>query len=111
MRELELLPRKVREIPNLNEINFKLERPNWDNIATKDQTMDSKENDKLFFEVVEFMLKHNLPGIADRVLKYIQNTESDKYRLQFAKVKRALFAATEEQNVANRGKCYNIILD
>ena len=61
MRELELLPRKVRVIPNLNEINFKLERPNWDTIVTKDQNMDSKENDKLFFEVISFMLKHNLP--------------------------------------------------
>ena len=60
MRELELLPRKVREIPNLNEINFKLERPNWANIATKDQSMDSKDNDKLFFEVIEFMLSYNI---------------------------------------------------
>lgn len=87
MRELELLPRKVREIPNLNEINFKLERPNWANIATKDQTMDSKENDKLFFEVIEFMLTHYITSVADSLLKYIQNKDSDKYKLEYARTR------------------------
>jgi tetratricopeptide (TPR) repeat protein len=86
MRELEILPRKVREIPNLDEINFKLERPNWNNITTKDQGMDSKENDKLFFEVIEFMLKHNLTAVASKLLKYIQNQDSDKYCLEYARV-------------------------
>lgn len=86
MRELELLPRRVREIPNLNEINFKLERPNWNNITTKDQGMDSKENDKLFFEAIEFMLKHNLTAVASKLLKYIQNQDSDKYCLEYARV-------------------------
>ena len=96
MRELELLPRRVREIPNLNEINFKLERPNWNNITTKDQNMDSKENDKLFFEVIDFLLKNHLIKVANSLLKYIQNTESDKYRLDFAKVKKSLYAEDEE---------------
>lgn len=96
MRELEILPRKIREIPNLNEINFKLERPNWDAIATKDQNMDSKDNDKLFFEVIEFMLRHKLIKVANNLLKYIQNTESDKFKLEFAKVKCALFVSEGE---------------
>jgi tetratricopeptide (TPR) repeat protein len=87
MRELELLPRKVRQIPNLNEINFKLERPNWDIIATKDQNMDSKENDKLFFEVISFMLKFNLTKIAASLLKYIQNKEGDRFYLELSRVK------------------------
>ncbi|CAI2380126.1 unnamed protein product [Moneuplotes crassus] len=87
MRELDIIPKKIKEIPNLNEINFKLERPNWDTIVTKDQSMEAKDNDKLFFEVIEFMLKHHLTKIADSLLQYIQNVENDKYRLNFARVK------------------------
>ena len=87
MRELELLPRKVRHIPNLSEIVFKLERPNWDTTTTKDQGMDSKENDKLFFEVVDFTLQHNLTKIASSLLKYIQNQDSERFKIEFARVK------------------------
>ena len=90
MRELEIIPKKIKQIPNLNEINFKLERPNWENIATKDQNMEGKENDKLFFEVIEFMLKYHLTKIASNLLKYIHNPESDRYRLNFAKVNHQL---------------------
>jgi hypothetical protein len=87
MRDLGHLPRKIREIPNLNEINFKLERPNWNNIVTKDQNMDGKENDKLFFEVIQYMLDLNLTNVADNLLKYIQNQEHERYCLEFSRVR------------------------
>jgi tetratricopeptide (TPR) repeat protein len=90
MRELEIIPKKIKEIPNLNEINYKLERPNWGSIVTKDQNMDAKENDKLFSDVIEFMLGHNLTKVAANLLKYIQNQDSDRYRLNFARVKHQL---------------------
>ena len=36
MRESDLLPKKTKIIPNLAEINFKYEIPDWPNTVTKD---------------------------------------------------------------------------
>ena len=36
MRETELLPKKTKIIPNLGEINWKYEIPDWPNTVTKD---------------------------------------------------------------------------
>ena len=36
MRESNLLPKKMKEIPNLAEIDWKYEIPDWPNTSTKD---------------------------------------------------------------------------
>ena len=87
MRQLELLPKKLKVIPNLNEINFKYEIPDWPNTATKDQTMPADNNDQLMFEIMNFMLERNITVVSWELLKYVQSTEQEEYQLYFSWVK------------------------
>jgi len=68
MRSKELLPKKLREIPNLNEIDWKYEIPDWPNTATKDQSMPSEHNDTLILQTIDFLLDKNLTKSANDLL-------------------------------------------
>ena len=60
MWESDLLPKKTKIIPNLAEINWKYEVPDWPNTVTKDQTMPASHNDKLIFEMINFLLSSEM---------------------------------------------------
>lgn len=87
MRESELLPKKTKIIPNLAEINWKYEIPDWPNTVTKDQTMPAAENDKLIFEIIEFLLNKEMVSTSNDLLKYIQNQDAEQFKLIFSKIK------------------------
>jgi hypothetical protein len=71
MRECELLPKKTKMIPNLAEINWKYEVPDWPNTVTKDQTMPPQANDKLIYEMINFLLSSEMIQTSTELLKYI----------------------------------------
>jgi len=71
MRESDLLPKKTKIIPNLAEINWKYEIPDWPNTVTKDQTMPAQNNDLLIFEVIEFLNNQEVVSLSNELLKYI----------------------------------------
>ena len=71
MRELELLPKKLREIPNLQEMNFKYEIPEWEKIQTKDQSMPAEHNDNLIYEMIDFLASETIVPLSNDLLKYV----------------------------------------
>lgn len=56
-------------------------------IKTTDEKLSSKENDLIFFELIDFLLDRSVFGIADLALDYIQDKSTQRYLLAEAKVR------------------------
>ena len=52
-------------------MEFKLEIPDWQTIKTTDESLSAKESDLLFFDLIDCLLKCNVYGTADVALGYI----------------------------------------
>lgn len=86
MRESELLPKKTKIIPNLAEINWKYENTDWSITQTKDQTMPSQANDKLIFDMINFLLSSEMVRTSNELLKYIQQKDQEEFKMTFSKI-------------------------
>jgi hypothetical protein len=89
MRDLGILPPKSNIPKNFRTeaIDFKVEIIDYQKLKTHDETLTPKENDLIFFELVDFLLQRQVYGTADIALEYIQDHSTSRYLMTKAKIR------------------------
>jgi hypothetical protein len=89
MRELGSLAPKNNLPKNFRTqaLDMKVEIINWQAQKTNDQNLNSKENDNLFMDLVNFLLSKTVFGVADIALDYFVDKNSARYLFAFAKIR------------------------
>ncbi len=89
MRDLGILPPKSSIPKNFRTeaIDFKVEIIDYQKLKTHDENLTPKENDLIFFELVDFLLQRQVYGTADIALEYISDRLSSRYLMTKAKIR------------------------
>jgi len=89
MRDLGLLPPKSSIPKNFRtqSLEFKVDIIDWQKVKTIDEQLTQKENDLLFFDLIDFLLAKNVFGVADIALEFINDTSSVKFLMTLAQIR------------------------
>jgi hypothetical protein len=89
MRDMGTLPPKSNVPKNFRTQakDFRVDVIDYKKIKTTDEKLSSKENDLIFFELIDFLLERSVFGVADLALEYIQDKSTQRYLLAEAKVR------------------------
>lgn len=68
-------------------IELKVEIINYQNVKTQDQSLNSKENDNLFMDLVNFLLNKSVFNVADIGLESIVDKNSVRYLFAQSKIR------------------------
>lgn len=89
MRDLGLLPPKSNIPKNFRTeaLDFKVEILDYQSMKTNDETLNAKESDLLFFELIDFLIERQIYLTANTALEYIQDRTSSRYLKAKAKIR------------------------
>lgn len=56
-------------------------------VKSSDEKLSSKENDLMFFDLIDFLLERNVFGVADLALEYIVDKSTQRYLMAEARTR------------------------
>ena len=66
---------------------FKVEVIDYKKVKSTDEKLSSRENDLLFFDLIDFLIDRNVFNVADMALEYIQDKNSQRFLMAEAKIR------------------------
>lgn len=89
MRDLGILPPKSNVPKNFRTQakEYRVEVIDYKKVKTTDEKLSPKENDLMFFDLIDFLLDRCVFGVADLALEYIQDKSTQRYLMAEAKVR------------------------
>lgn len=89
MRDLGILPSKSSQPKNFRTQarDFRVEVIDFKKVKTNDEKLTAKENDLMFFDLIDFLLERNVFGVADLALEYVVDKSSQRYLMAEARTR------------------------
>jgi hypothetical protein len=56
-------------------------------VKSNDEKLTSKENDLMFFDLIDFLIERNVFGVADLALEYIVDKSTQRYLMAEARTR------------------------
>jgi hypothetical protein len=89
MRDLNLLPPKNMLPKNFRttQMEMKLEIIDFKQVNTKDQQLSADNADNLYLEFIDLLLENCVYNLADSLLEYVTNRNTERYLLTLSKIR------------------------
>lgn len=89
MRDIGTLPPKSNVPKNFRTQakEYRVEVIDYKKVKSTDEKLSARENDLLFFDLIDFLLERNVFGVADMALEFVQDKNSQRFLMAEAKVR------------------------
>jgi hypothetical protein len=89
MRDIGSLPPKSNQPKNLRTQarDYRVEVIDYKKVKTSDEKLSSKENDLMFFDLIDFLTDRKVIDVANLALEYIIDKSTPRYLMADAKVR------------------------